>query len=282
MLTEPEDPKDLEDFPQKGFLSEYTENGVERFRQGMSGWVACFERINSLAIKTLRDCRIIDQDAIALLALSTFSRALATFQGSFILATRGLDCDSKSLQRNLTEDSIVISACVRNRAIVEKFIRSTEDHRRKAIDGLLNTEGATGNLLPEEIDQLRKEQGRLTTQKRAKEIPQVTYQELAEKGGSKPVFNVHYRHLSIFAHPSPTGLAQELVYKDEKVIGVRSGPDYHDAHGNLSTSTFLMIRMLEDVESIFKLGITQEINALRRERDALNAQWFPPRNKVER
>jgi hypothetical protein len=275
------EPKDLEDFALKGFLSDYTQSGVERFRQGMADWVDCFERINGLAIRALRDCVICNRDAIALLALSTFSRALATFQGSFILAARGLDCDSKSLQRSLTEDSILISACVRNRPLVEKFIRSTEEHRRKAINGLLNTARATKNLLPDEITQLQKEQQLLTTQKRANVLPNVTYQELAEKGGSKPVFDVHYRHLCIFAHPSPTGLAQELVYKDGQIVGIRSGPDYHDAHGNLSTATFLMLRMIEDVDSIFSLGIKHKIEKLRMERDALNEQWFPRRNKAE-
>src|SRR3954469_14821917 len=136
MMTQPETKKNLADFHVKGFLSDYTEKEVERFKQAMSDWVSCFEQTNTLAIRALRDCEMRNPDAIALVALSTFSRALATFQGSFILATRGLDCDSKSLQRGLTEDSILISACVRNRPLVEKFILSTEEHRRKAINGL--------------------------------------------------------------------------------------------------------------------------------------------------
>jgi Family of unknown function (DUF5677) len=270
----------VEDFSVSGFLSAYTEKSVHRFRESLPGWVQFFEQVNQFAFVVLGKCQVKNKDPIALLALSTFSRALVTFEGSFLLAERGLDCDSKSLQRNLTEDSFLIAACARNRDAATKFIYANEEERRKAINALLRTIGATTNVSPEQIAALKQEQEALEAKRSANTLVKTTYGELADAGNSKPIFDIHYRFLSLFTHPSPSGMAHDIVYDESgKIQGVHIGPDYHDAHGNLSTATFLLLRMLTDLEIIFQLGINTDIEDLERRREVLNTLSYPQHRK---
>lgn len=272
----------LEDFSVNGFLSAYTEKSVHRFRESLAGWVQFFEQINQFAFTVLGKCEVKNKDPVALLALSTFSRALVTFEGSFLLAERGLDCDSKSLQRNLTEDSFLIAACARNRDAAVKFIYANEEERRKAINALLQTIGATTNLSPEQIAALKQEQNALAAKRIAKTLVKMPYGELANAGGSKPIFDIHYRFLSLFTHPSPSGMAHDIVYDESgKIQGVHTGPDYHDAHGNLSTAIFLLLRIITDLEIIFHLGVTKEVEDFERHRGILNARSYPSHHRPQ-
>jgi hypothetical protein len=164
------------------------EEGVARFRNGMADWVNLFERINGFAIGVRDKCKVEDADRTGLFAMSVFFRSIATYEGSFILAARGLDTDAKILLRALVEHSLVIAACARNRQAAEKFISADEDARRKLIKGMLSTQGATENLRDVELRHLRAVQADLEERKATKTLPNVTYRELAQATQSQMIF----------------------------------------------------------------------------------------------
>ena len=263
---------ETDEFTSKGFLSSFIDQRVQEFRRKLSAGSTDFDRLNQFAHSILGRCRVVNRDPIKLLALSALSRAIENFQAARLLAERGMDKQSKSAQRSLLEDTFVIATCANDPSTAENYVKADEGQRRKRINSLLNIPESRTHLSADQILELKKQQELLGQQHAQGLIPEVTFAQLADKGRLTRLFELHYRFLSMFSHPSPSGMADDLLRDDNGSISqVIIGPNYHDADSNLSTATFVMIMALVSANSLFDLANDSEIQSFLEERDSLNA-----------
>ncbi|MHA3772657.1 DUF5677 domain-containing protein [Verrucomicrobiota bacterium sgz303538] len=261
---------DMGDFAEHGFLSKRAEQSVEVFNRERGDWIGFYRKLNSYGHHMLSRCEVKNKDVVQLLALSVFSRALTTFQGALIFIQRGMAAEAKTLGRTLTECAILLAVCARDRDAAIRFIKSDEEERRKRIAGILRHPGLVGGLTPEAVQQLEEQGQVLKAARDSGELQQIPYGSLAQIAKVETLYDVEYRYLSLFSHPSPSGMADDLVRDDAgRIAGVRIGPDYSDTGGTLGIVCFVMLEALTFVCELFALSSSEledhkrELNAMR-------------------
>lgn len=124
------------------------------------------------------------------------SRCVAQYQGSIILAERGLTLESMILARALFETVFVLGALINKKVSPEDLAESDLGSRRKLGNAIMQY---TKNISTEQNEKLA---SFIKEQKTAKTI---SMEQMATHAGMKNVYDGIYRHLSHFvAHPTLT------------------------------------------------------------------------------
>jgi Family of unknown function (DUF5677) len=138
----------------RGFLSENIGIWSDLKRRRLKKWFRLIEGLNRAATRLLNvkpDRRNNQQLCAALL----YRRALQTFQGSILLAERGMIADALTLVRSCAETAIAIGCFATDDEFADRLIEDDAKHRLTYANVILGDEYLRESLSSEEVSNLQ-------------------------------------------------------------------------------------------------------------------------------
>jgi hypothetical protein len=237
--------------------------------------VSLVRRANRFAVAVLRVPRDIQRRDSDLFAATLLGRTIQDFEGSVILATRGLRAQSRSLARSTLETALYCVAASRDQVLTQgaarkakkdvppttSFVEALEGghqrHRGQMAAGLKQL----AETPPELVSSLQSLLAEIGTPGQHQDV---NLQGLAEDLGLSDLYTVVYRPLSQDAHPTATSLEYHVELTPErKIAGLRIGPDYEQYGETLLLAVCALLVALDGfLERFGDTNERQELNAL--------------------
>lgn len=251
------------EFQRHGFLSITAAAEAERFRTHLTGWTGLYYDVNAFAQNVVYQVQPDNRNARQLLAFSCFYRASTAFQSVFLLVERGIDVESKVLLRSMTETAIVLTAIAKQPKFAEEYIRASEDTERKLLKKTLEVQTDNIFFTTEESKVMRARLDVLEQRKKSDPnwTKEITVLDIAEKAELGSVYKQHYAYLSMYTHPSPSGMAEYLVTDAAgSITHHRVGRHDDDAEGNLRVAVVMMLQAASAIGQIFNLSHSDRLS----------------------
>jgi hypothetical protein len=230
----------------EGFLSPDIVEWIGRHRADNRDWFALAADLNGIAQGQLAKLTAPDGDHQSLVVALCFIRVLSLFQGSVIMAERGMITEARTLVRSCFETVFVMGAA-HNRPDIGELLMQDDAHRRKNIAEKVL---ANHKILNEEDERLRAVLTGFLEDQNSSELKGQALPVLhgARMAGLEEVYDVYYRSLSNdSAHPSLASLKRHLPPDGSPHFPW--GPDVSDVGQAISyacTACIYMIKFGED------------------------------------
>jgi hypothetical protein len=190
---------------------------IEKVRAGIRGmhkaWFDLADRLNRLGQRIATTPQEFQtQEGLAdsrTIALLLFFRALSNFQGSVLMAERGMVVEARTLARSCLESAICIAGCQKNPNQSQLLLRDDLQSRRMKIKFILRNPA----LLTAEA---RAELERLLTLIEARDnVATLNFRDIANEAGIEGIYLFHRLLSGDAAHPSASSLNRYVVEKEE-------------------------------------------------------------------
>lgn len=182
------------------------------------------EALNVFANHQIFSAEIKKWDLQQVLVSSLLPRLLTAFQGSVIVAERGLSAEAKLLARKVLEVTFRVTAIARSRDVADEYLRSDETNRLKFLNKLRLLQSVKHT--PEEIAKIDELHAEVSATIVAKGIKEKSIYWYAEKAGLLDYYNTAYALLSESAHANIRDLYPLLeTDADGDIEALRYGPD---------------------------------------------------------
>jgi hypothetical protein len=220
-------------FEAEGFLSTDVTAWIDTHRTKHSTWFSLAGDLNLVLQSCVRSMMIQSDDNASFVASLLFMRGLSGFQGSIVLAERGMTLEARTLSRACFETLFYLAALQKDPSFVDEMIGEDAAQRRKIARALTELPDGAG-LDAARIDRLRTfimEVG--TSVENAKAIG---IESAAKRAGLHGIYNTYYRGLSNdSAHPSLSAMNRHTdLDPNGEVIGLKWAPDARDIRDTLS------------------------------------------------
>jgi len=205
----------------EGFLSSNIEQWIIKNRQEHINWFEFVKKLNHIAQKLLTDTNVTTDEAQtadpALLGFLLFSRTLSNFQGSVLLAERGMVVEARTLARSCTENLLYMAALSKKGVQFVSEMLHAEIHSRKTRGkfilenkDLSDSAGhETQERLKNTVIQMQEDFGKTSD---------IKIKELAIEVGLETIY-LYFRQLSAdAAHPSVDSLNRYLKREDRDQV----------------------------------------------------------------
>ena len=218
----------LSSIEKTGFLSKEISEWIKKHRKDNSEYFKLCEDINEFSHSTMHTITLYNKVLSELIVSSLFVRAMSNFQGSIIMAERGMINEAKSLLRCLLECQFAIGAIEKDKTIAEQFVLEDLHQRKDYLKAHKRNEGAgipqcEGAPSPEEVDKLLQ---KIEKEIKEKKVKKFTKRDLAEKAGHVTTYDSAYKILSGSIHVNARDLEQYLeINKAREVKKILWGPD---------------------------------------------------------
>jgi len=261
-----------------GFLSPDIGQRIDQHRTTYAAWLAFGERLNATGQCVLSEVPITLAEGQAtdpiFVAFLLLIRTMSNFQGTILMAERGMVVEARTLARSCIENAICVGALHRGEdAFVDRMLYgSLPAHKGKAsfllkqFGGLQFSGEALEKCLREHVDQLNRQWGALGSAKLEASV---------EEGGIRELY-LAYRQLSgDAAHPSVAALSRYVVPDESgrSIRMLRAGPSMNPAEiaETLNMACGAVIAACAGVDDMIG-GMTagQSLAALRREYQVMN------------
>lgn len=208
------------------------------------------------------------EDVRHVLVGTLLPRLLTAFQGSVIMAERGMSAEVRLLVRKVLEVCFRIAAISKDETHAYTYIRSDETNRRKYLNKLSSLKSIEHS--PEEQAKIKRLQVEVTEVIKAKSIEEIGTQWFAERAGLMDLYSTAYALFSESAHANVRDL-EPLILKtaDGDIEGLEYGPDLVQLPDLLLTSIETTVIALEAAFTVLPGGDPVRLAALRREHDLL-------------
>jgi hypothetical protein len=238
-----------------GFLSEEIANWIRKHRVENHKWFSLCEEINEFSHATMLSMTIHNEDLIELISVSLFVRGMSNFQGSIIMAERGMVNESKALLRCLLECMFSIVAVEKDRNVLNQFVLEDLHQRKDYLKAYKRNQSAA---VPQEgppREELDKLLHNIEKEIEEKNIRKMQKRELAEKAGLVAIYDSAYKLLSGTIHVNARDLEQYLeLNEDGEVKRILWGPDVKEIDLLLFTAAESMLYILKSVSGIFQIS----------------------------
>ena len=190
------------------------------------------------------------------IAASIYIRAMSNFQGSIILAERGMVNEAKSLLRCLLEGMFAIVAIDKDKEIVNQFILEDllqrkdylKAYRRNKCSGIPAEENTPTS---EELDKLLED---IESQIKENKVKKLSKRNLAEKAEMLTTYDSAYKLLSGTIHINARDLEQYLEINEAgEIKKLLWGPDVKEIDLILFTAAESILFVLIAISRIFNL-----------------------------
>jgi Family of unknown function (DUF5677) len=212
-----------------GFLSSEIAAWAERHRTDPAcrGWFSLAERVNRLLQKAILALKVPDSDNQVWTATLLLLRGISSFQGTVVLAERGMTGEARTLVRSCFETLFYLGAVLVDPEFVEALVRDDAERRSKIAKSLLRLPDGSG-LEQEHTTKLERFLNDL--ERSGTEPEGVKIFAAAKKASLQDIYETYYRGLSNdAAHPSITALNRHLKADDAgEIVGLHWGPDASD------------------------------------------------------
>lgn len=263
-----------------GFLSEEIAEWIKKHRKENIDWFKLCEDINEFAHTTMFSITIHNKDPKELIVSSLYVRSMSNFQGSIIMAERGMINEAKVLLRCLLECMFAIVAIEKDSETINQFILEDllqrkdylKAYKRNKREGTLQADNAPSL---EEIDDLLQDIEKKIEMKRVRKWQK---RELARKGGLVIMYDTTYKLLSGSIHVNARDLEQYLEINEAgEVKRILWGPDIKEIDSLLFTAAESMLFVLTAISHLFDLSFKETWQAILKTYGSLGKQFYNQR-----
>ncbi len=240
-----------------GFLSPQILSWIQRHRTANSDWFQLAENLNRIAHHAITAMEVPSDNNQVFMAALLSMRGLSSFQGTLLLAERGMTQDARILVRSCFETVFYLGALLREPEFVEALIRDDADQRGKMARALLKLPEGSG-LEAEHTEKLTRF---LDDLEQSGKVPQsIRVFETARLAGLKEIYGTYYRGLSNdAAHPSMVSLNRYVASGDSnEVTGLHWGPDVSDVEDTVNNACTAAIYLLTYARECFIPNVIEE------------------------
>lgn len=139
----------------RGFFSANIEIWTDLKRRRLKNWFRFIEGLNRAAMRLLATVEPDPQNKQQLCAVLLYRRALQTFQGSILLAERGMIADALTLVRSCAETAISIGCFATDDKFADRLIEDDAKHRLTYANVILEDKYLSESLSSEEVSNLQ-------------------------------------------------------------------------------------------------------------------------------
>jgi Family of unknown function (DUF5677) len=240
-------------FDKQGFLSRHELDAWEdNIRKAHPDWFRLVDDLNREAMHICHALQPSATDNRQLLAVMLYYRALQSFQGSVLLAARGMPADALTLVRSCAESAIALGGVAHDKAFIEALISGYNKHRKTFINAYLNDPGLSSELANEQ-----KGQGKaLVEQLNGGALQGVEWKALATKIGMADLYNTVYRSTSgDAAHVTLPALDRHVCTNTEgKLESLVFQLDARDVEQTLSMAVCSLLNAMEQLNQVVPVG----------------------------
>jgi uncharacterized protein (DUF4415 family) len=211
----------------EGFLSPHIANWIQKHRTDNANWFSIAEGLNRTGQRLMPGATVTTEQGDGnrrLLAMLLFTRALSNFQGTILMAERGMVVEARTLARTCLESTFCLAAIVKGDSdFTEKMLRDEFANRKKKANWLLSVPERLQHCKPDAMQRLREYVENLNDTWDS--LSALGIEEMARTAGLHDLY-IFYRELSgDAAHPTITALNRYIVNDEgHEVREIRWGP----------------------------------------------------------
>jgi len=255
-----------------GYLSTQITYWIKKNWNQNSKWFNLCKEINRFSHITMFKMIIHKKCELELMIALLYIRSMSNFQGSIIMAERGMVNEAKTLLRCLLECEFAVVAIDKDKTIVDRLILD-DQIQKLGILKAIKRNFENGVPFPKDalsIDEINNLIRKVNSEIKKSNIKNLKISDLAEIAGLKNNYNSAYKSLSGTIHVNVRDLEKYLELNEKgEIEQILSGPDVKEIGKILLTASQIILTILESISNIFSLSydktwvrISEEFNKL--------------------
>jgi len=246
----------METINEIGFLSEEIIGYIKKHRKDYAEYFSLCEDIGRLSHKIMFSIEIHNEYLPEILGASLLARAVSNFQGSVLLAERGMINESKALLRCMLEVMFAVVAIAKDKSFAYDLVKVDVFKRKRALKACERSANAGVKFFSQEdvkkvLEQLGKE---IEQEVKRTDIKNISTRCIAKKAGLETIYDSEYSILSSTIHADLRDLEQYLDMKNGGKLGsMLWGPNDKDIDIVLLGAADAMFRILDGVFQVFSI-----------------------------
>jgi len=253
----------------KGFLSEEVLTWSNVTKQKYVDTFKICNYINEFAQKLLFELNIHNRLIDELIIGAAYKRLISSYQGSIILAERGMSNEMKVVSRNLLEHTFLIFAISKNKDFARKFLLNDEIQRKKMLNkySSLSPDIKKDTIHPDVVKVLEE----IKTNIIDKDIKEIKTWQIAKEAELDDHYNTYYSLLSLVVHPTARDFQSDYEFNaSNEITTIKFGPNDSDIEKVLLSNAGYILMAVNQIKYLFKISIEDEISKISNE---FNTIW---------
>ncbi len=258
-----------------GYLSEEISLWIKKHREKNSEWFTLCENINELSHSTMFTFAVHNEYLPELIVATIYVRAMSNFQGTIIMAERGMINEAKSLLRCLLECMFAIVAIEKDKNTSNQFVFDDLLQRKNFLKAYMRNKGKG---IPQHkeapsLKEIDKHLQDIEKQIRENKVKKLEKRDLAKKAGLETIYDSVYKLLSGTIHVNVRDIEQYLKIDNGKIKEILWGPDVQEIDFVLLTAAETMLRILTAASSLFELSHNKSVQTTLEQYDILSKKF---------
>ena len=262
-------------FNDVGFLGDDLDGWRDTVRAEFPESFAIADRMNRMGMRMIHEFPDSELPENRVLAISSFYRALQSFQSAILLSERGALAEARALARLCCEAVIVTGGLLKVEGTLEKLHEDHAKHRLSLANSMIETNRSARN--DRDLTQFEQEVAKVKAEYPQEKGPQsIKLASLAVQAGLAMLYELSYRFPSGDGAHVTLGALHRHFDKDEQqdFVGMIFHPDKSDLRATLLSANAALIHLL---------GLAQEfmgLNHYEAEMRDLLLQWAVSREEL--
>lgn len=247
------------DFEREGFLGVEADELMENILQGFDEWFDLASEINRLT-NDMRNCiHVTVKQKKEIFILMLMTKISNHFQSIILLLRKGLSVESYILVRSMLESVIPLKLLVIEDGFFDEFIRNNKAKQYSQYNVILDKQFDVSEEDSISRDNLKSE---LLPHFKDGKIRTFTIEELARRAEMNLDYQLAYRYLSGYVHPSVDTLNEAyLSVEGDGLIAFNYGHNVDPYRRILFSSMHFLLKAVEYVDHQFDVKRKKEIEA---------------------
>jgi hypothetical protein len=243
-------------FDNRGFLSGRLCKWTASTRRDNKKWFSFIKRLNRAAMKVLAAVEPDPKKNQELSAALLYRRALQSFQGSILLAERGMIAEALTLVRSCAETAIALGCVAADKKFIDELFEGDGNHRLTYANVILGDKYLREPLDTEQVGHLKEKVSEVKT--KYAESPnsrpeKINWADAAKDAGMTVLYDTVYRTASGSAsHVSLIALDRHVIPDADGGIGkLTFQPETRDLVLSLTGATSAILHAMDALGRIF-------------------------------
>lgn len=251
-------------FNEEGFLSSDLAAWITGAENQFRDWFDMVSGLNRDAMRLLDAVQPPSVRNRELTALLLYRRALQSFQGAILLASRGMIADALTLGRACAETAIAIGAVANDARFVGQLIEARDNQVFTYSNALLNDPDSLQFLSAEQINDLNQKVTEIGARYQPRLPVGIRWEQAARTAGMTDLYITVYRMTSGDAvHVTLNALDRHVEPNDQGTIGrLTFRPETRQLDHALSIASNCLLHAMEAILRLFPMeGFEQTLRA---------------------
>jgi Family of unknown function (DUF5677) len=255
-------------FNEEGFLSVDLAEWSIGVGEQLRVWFDMADGLNRDAMRLLLVVQPPSVSVRQLVALQLYRRALQSFQGSILLARRGMIADTLSLGRACTETSIAIGAVANDAGFIAQLIEAQDNHLFTYSNALLNDPDSLAFFSQEQVNNINQTVDEIRARYQPRTPAGISWEQAARTAGMTDLYITTYRLTSGDAvHVTLSAMDRHLEPNDQGAVGTLTfRPETRQLAHALSIASNSLLHAIEAMLRIFQTESFEQTLRIQMER----------------